>query len=154
MPGALAGNKFIRSDIHGLLDAAEDAQKALWLACRSYARNLLSRGDREPQGRDITGFVAQMPSISCYWSTLEAKFHAILQAYTLEKNSDEIELEWIQELRAALKDSWEKHRASVSMGDAWAIRAVVKAEGPVSKKVIELDATIDDFKKRLDKESI
>ena len=110
-------------------------------------------GDRKPEGKDISGFVSQMPSIPCYWSTLEAKFHAILQAYTLEKNPDEIELEWLQEVRAALKDSWDQHRASVSMGDAWAIRALVKAEGRVFRKIKELDETIADFKKSLNKEN-
>ena len=93
-----------------------------------------------------------MPSIPWYWSTLEGKFHALLQSYTLEKNADEIQLEWLQEVRTAIKDSWEQHRPSVSMGDAWAIRALVKAEGPVSKKVQELDASITDFKKSLKKE--
>lgn len=152
LPGALAGDKSIRSDIRGLLDAAEDSQKALWSACSSYARYLLSRGDRKPEGKDISGFVSQMPSIPCYWSTLEAKFHTILQAYTLEKNPDEIEREWLQEVRAALNDSWERHRASVSMSDAWAIRALVKAEKFVFRKINELDKTIADFKSGLSKE--
>ena len=96
LPGALAGDKYIRSDIRRFLDAAEDTQKALWSACSSYARDLLSRGDRKPEGKDISGFVSQMPPIPCYWSTLEAKFHDILQDYTLEKDPDEIELAWLQ----------------------------------------------------------
>jgi len=154
LPTALAGDKYIRSDIRRFLDAAEDTQKTLWLACSSYARDLLSRGDRKPEGKDINAFVSQMPSIPYYWSTLEAKFHAILQAYTLEKDPDEIELEWLQELRAALKDSWEQHRAAVFMGDAWAIRALVKAEGRVSKRIKELDKTIADFQKNLNKENL
>ena len=44
---ALAGDKYIRSDIRRFLDAAEDTQKALWSACSSYARDLLSRGRPE-----------------------------------------------------------------------------------------------------------
>jgi CRISPR system Cascade subunit CasA len=66
----------------------------------------------------------------------------------------EIELDWLQEVRAALKDSWEQHRASVFMGDAWAIRALVKAEGRVSEKIKELDKAIADFKNSLNKERI
>jgi len=153
LPGALAGDKSIRSDIRRFLDAAEDTQTALWLACKSYARDLLSRGNRKLEDKDIKAFVSQMPSIPYYWSTLEAKFHAILQAYTLEKDPDEIELEWIQELRATLKDSWERHRASVFMGDVWAIRSLVKAEGHVSRRIKELDKTIADFQKSLNKEN-
>jgi CRISPR system Cascade subunit CasA len=147
---ALAGDKYIRSDIRRFLDAAEDTQKALWSACRSYARDLLSRGDREPDGKDTSGFVSQMSCIPWYWSTLEAKFHAVLQAYTLEANPYAIELAWLQEMRAALNDAWEQHRALVSVGDAWAIRALVKAEGRVSRRIKELDKTIADFKKGLE----
>jgi CRISPR system Cascade subunit CasA len=153
-PTALAGNKCIRSDIRRFLENAEQTQKALWSACSSYARNLLSRGDRKPESKDISGFVSQMPSISWYWSALESRFRAVLQAYTLEKNTDEIELEWLQGVRNALKDAWEQHRASVSTGDAWAIRALVKAEGRISGKIKELNESIVDFKKSLNKENI
>ena len=154
LPGALAGDKSIRCDIRHLLDTAEDTQKALWSACSSYARDLLSRGDRKLEGKDINGFVAQVPSIPCYWSTLEATFHEVLQAYTLETNPDEVELKWLQAVRAALKDSWERHRASMSMGDAWAVRALVKAERPISRKIKELNKTIADFEKSLNKENL
>ena len=147
LPGALAGDKYIRSDIRALLEAAEETQKVLWLACKSYARHLLGRGDREPKDKDITGFVSQMQSIPCYWSTLEAKFHAVLQDYTLEKDPAEIELAWRKEVRDALADSWERHRAAVSMNDAWAIRALVKSEGRVSAKIKELNEIIADLAK-------
>ena len=154
LPGALAGDKYIRSDIRRFLDAAEDTQKALWSACQFLcSRSSQSRETGNRKVRTSADLFLQMPSIPCYWSTLEAKFHAILQAYTLEKNPDEIELDWLQEVRAALKDSWDQHRASVSMGDAWAIRALVKAEGRVFRKIKELDETIADFKKSLSKEN-
>jgi len=48
LPEALAGDRFIRTDIRQLLSAAEETQKSLWLACCSFARDLLSRGEREP----------------------------------------------------------------------------------------------------------
>jgi CRISPR system Cascade subunit CasA len=147
LPRVLAGNKYIRSDIRRLLDAAEDAQKALWSACSSYARHLLSRGDRKPEGKDISGFVSQMSSIPRYWSMLEAEFHDILQEFTQDADSDEIELDWLLAIRAALNDAWDQNRASVAMSDAWAIRALVISEGRIFAKVRELDATIADFKK-------
>ncbi|MCZ7626724.1 MAG: hypothetical protein M5R38_13935 [Candidatus Methylomirabilis sp.] len=44
--------------------------------------------------------------------------------------------------QGTLKKAWGQHRASVSMGDAWAIRALVKAEGPVLRKLKELNDEI------------
>ena len=161
LPEALAGDKFIRSDIRRFLDAAEDAQRLLWSACFSFARDLLIRGERNSDTRDSKGvkkdvkkIVSQMPSIPWYWSTLEAKFHEILQDYTLEKNPDEVELKWMSAVRVALDDAWRQQQASVSMGDAWAIRALVKAERLVSDKLKELDKVIANFKKSLSKEDV
>lgn len=142
LPEALTGDCFIRTEIRQLLKDSEDAQKNLWLACRSFARDILSRGDREPAGKDISGFVEQMPVNSWYWSTLESRFHEILREYTLERDSEDIRWEWLKSVRDTLKTAWEQHRASVSMGDAWAIRALVKAEGPVQNKLAELNNEI------------
>lgn len=142
LPEALTGDRFIRTEIRQLLKEAEDAQKGLWLACRSYARNLLSRGDREPDGNDIKTFVAQMPTDSWYWSALETHFHEILQRYTLERDPEDIRCQWLRFVKDTLDKAWEQHRASVSMGDAWAIRALVKAEGPIRAKLRELDEEI------------
>jgi CRISPR system Cascade subunit CasA len=142
LPEALAGNNDIRTEIRRFLTDAEDAQKSLWSACSSYARNLLSRGDREPVKKDISRFVEQMPVNAWYWSTLESRFHEILRDYTLERNPDEIRCQWLKFVRDTLKTAWEQHRTSVSMGDAWAIRALVKAERPVFRKLKELKAEI------------
>lgn len=142
LPEALAGDGFIRTEIHQLLREAEDAQKFLWRASCSYARDLLSRGKREPVANDIKAFVQQMPTNSWYWSALEARFHEIMQEYTLERNHDDIRCQWLTFVRDTLREAWRQHRASVSMGDAWAIRALVKAEGPVRAKLGELDEEI------------
>ena len=142
LPDALTGDRFIRTEIRQLLRDSEDAQKNLWQACRSFARHLLSRGDRKPSGKDISSFVEQMPLTSRYWSNLESRFHQILREYTLERSSEEIRYQWLKSVRDILKQTWEQHRASVSMGDAWAIRALVKAEGPVFRKIKELNDEI------------
>jgi len=142
LPQALAGDRFIRSEIHQLLADAEDAQKSLWAACRSFARDLLSRGEREPAGKDISGFVKQMPVNPWYWSTLESHFHEILREYTLKKDFEDIRCQWLKSVRGTLRTAWEQHRASVSMGDAWAIRALVKAEVSVFRKLKELNEEI------------
>jgi CRISPR system Cascade subunit CasA len=142
LPEALGADRFIRTEIKQLLTDAEEAQKCLWLACRLFARDILSRGEREPAGKDVGGFVEQMPVNSWYWSTLESRFHEILREYTLEQDSDDIRHQWLKSIRDTLTKAWDQHRASVSTGDAWAIRALVKAEGPVRRKLKELNEEI------------
>jgi CRISPR system Cascade subunit CasA len=142
LPEALTGDRFIRVEIRQLLKDSEDAQKSLWSACSSFARDLLSRGDRNPDGKDIKKFVKQMSANSWYWSTLESLFHEILSEYTLDRDSDDIRCQWLKSVRGTLRSAWEQHSASVSMGDAWAIRALVKAEGPVQRKLKELKEEI------------
>jgi CRISPR system Cascade subunit CasA len=144
LPESLAGDRFIRTDIRQFLTDAEDAQKSLWIACKSFARNLLSRGEREPFGKDISRFVEQMPVNSWYWTTLESCFHEVLREYTLDRDPDDIRCQWLKSVRDAIQDAWRQHSASVSTGDAWAIRALVKAEGQVRRKLKELT---DEIKK-------
>jgi CRISPR system Cascade subunit CasA len=84
----------------------------------------------------------QMPLNPWYWSVLESRFHEILREYSLDRESDDIRRDWLTSVRDALKKAWEQHRASVSMGDAWAIRALVRAEKPVDDKLKELKREI------------
>ena len=142
LPEALAVRFSVRTEIRQLLQDAEEAQKSLWAACRSFARDLLSRGDREPAAEDIKGFIKQMPVIAWYWSTLESRFHEILREYTLDRDPEDIRCHWLKSVRETLSKAWEQHSASVSTGDAWAIRALVKAEGPVLRKLKELNDEI------------
>lgn len=142
LPEALQSDRFIRTEIRQLLTDAEDSQKSLWLACRSFARNLLSRGEREPTGKDIGAFVEQMSVSPLYWSALESRFHEILREYTLERDSEDIRWQWLKSVSDTLRKTWEQHCTSVSMGDAWAIRALVKSELPVLCKLKELNKEI------------
>jgi CRISPR system Cascade subunit CasA len=142
LPESLAGDHFIRTEIRQFLTDAEDAQKSLWLACKSFARDLLSRGEREPFGKDISRFVEQMPVNSWYWSTLESRFHEVLREYTLDRDSEDIRCQWLKSVREILRATWGQHSASVSTGDAWAIRALVKAERLVLRKLKELNDEI------------
>jgi CRISPR system Cascade subunit CasA len=138
LPAALVSDRYIRTEIRQLLTDAEDAQKSLWSACRSYARDILSRGSREPAGKDISAFVDQMPVSPWYWSTLESCFHSVLHDYTVEIGPDVIRYRWLIDVRNAIKSAWEQQCTAVSTGDAWAIRALVKAEKPVRRKIKEL----------------
>lgn len=143
LPEALRENVYIRSEIQGYLEQAESSQNSLWGACCSFARASLAHGDRKVREEDVQNVVKQIPSIPWFWATLEARFHEILQSYTLVRISDDIEMEWLTAVRNALRDAWEKHRASISLDDAWAIRALVKAEGPIRRKIKELDKLIN-----------
>lgn len=142
LPGALAGNNSIRVHIRQLLADAEDAQRFLWAACASFARDLLSRGERKPAKEDVTKFVKQMAVTDWYWAVLESCFHEVLCDYTLDRDFEDIRWQWLKSVRDTLKTAWGQHRAHVSMGDAWAIRALVKAEAPVRRKLKEFDAEI------------
>ena len=142
LPEALAGNKSIRVHVRQLLAEAENAQKVLWTGCASFARDLLSRGDRKPAKDDIKKFVRQMAVTDWYWSVLESCFHEVLFDYTLDRDSEDIRWQWLKSVREILDAAWERHRASVSMGDAWAIRALVRAEEPVQRKLKELTEEI------------
>lgn len=142
MPEVLASDRSIRTEIRQLLMDAEEAQKALWLACRSYARDLLSRGDRVPDKKDIREFVGQMSAIPWYWSTLESCFHEILREYRLDSDPDDIRHLWLKAVRSALNQAWKQHSDLVSTGDAWAIRALVKSEEQVNRKLENLTTEI------------
>ncbi len=164
LPTAIAGDKNIRSEIRGFLKLAETCGDTLVGALREIAKALITKGDRElmhdkwAAGRwrpgDVSKFIGKRTNegvplqAAKYWSTLEAKFHEILHAYALEQNPDEIEHRWLQEVRAALIRAWDEHCTALSIGDAWAIRALVKSDRRVSGKIKELDATIADFKKK------
>jgi CRISPR system Cascade subunit CasA len=149
LPQAMLSDRAIRTEIRQLLADAEDAQKALWQACRQFARDLLSRGEREPDGKDVSKFVEHMPVNANYWSRLEAVFHDTLHHYTLERGPDAIRLDWLKAVRAALREVWAQHTASVSMGDAWAIRALVRAEGRINKQLKTLNDEIQGYERHL-----
>lgn len=141
-PEALAGDRPVRGEIERLLVDATDAEKSLWSACRAFARYLMGRGERKPAAKDIKGFVRQLSASSWYWSTLESRFHDVLSEMTLERDSEDIRRGWLTSVRGALSMAWERHRASVSTGDAWSIRALVKAERPILRKLGQLDEEI------------
>lgn len=145
LPEALLGDRSIRSEIHLLLADAEENQQALWRACRSFARDLLSRGERDPDAKDISRFVEQMPVSSAYWSALEAAFHEVLRGYTTDSDPDDIRLTWLKTVRSTLLEAWRRHAASVSTGDAWALRALVRAETAIDKQLGALNKEIEQY---------
>lgn len=142
LPEALSGDRNIRHDIHNILSDAEKSADELNKSCQVFARYMLGHGERKVEKADVYNFVAQLTALPHYWSTLEFRFHEILREYTLERDPEEIRCQWLKSVRDTLRQAWGQHRASVSMGDAWAIRALVKAEGPVLRKLKELNEEI------------
>ncbi|MES2354822.1 MAG: type I-E CRISPR-associated protein Cse1/CasA [Pseudomonadota bacterium] len=138
LPDALASDRFIRTEIHQLLADAKNAQDSLWMACCVFARNLLSRGDRNPDKKDVSSFVKQMPVIPWYWAALETHFHEVLNEYISSRDHDDIRSQWLKFVRDTLKAAWHQHRISVSIGDAWTIRAICKANSHVQSRLTEL----------------
>jgi len=149
LPEALLGDRAIRSEIHQLLADAEGSQQALWRACKSFARDLLSRGEREPDGKDVSRFVEQMPVSPAYWSTLEAAFHDVLRHYTFDSDPDAIRHGWLKTVLKTLREAWQQHAASVSTSDAWAIRALVRAEAHINKQVGALNKEVKQYETHL-----
>lgn len=154
LPGALAGDKYIKSDIRRFLETAETGDKQIYIACYRYATALLRKGGQKPDKSDIKNFIASMTPISVYWSLLEPSFHDALHNFTIDCNPDEIEVCWLQAVRAAISKAWEQHRIAVQSGDAWTIRALVKSEQSVTRKINELTKKIDEFNRALKTEEV
>ncbi len=153
LPGALARNKYVRSDIQRFLSHAENVQKSLWLAAAGFAKDILTHDDqRLPAKEDVRRVVAQMTCVSTYWSVLEAKFHEVLQSFSIEADPELIELEWKQAIVDALDIAWKGHQASVSTGDAWTIRALARAERKIAHARKRLITDISESRKIFEQE--
>jgi CRISPR system Cascade subunit CasA len=142
LPEAISGDRNIRHDIRDFLEEAKGAGDELNSACEAFAKDILRHGERKVEKKDVHDFVEQLTVLDQYWSALESRFHEILQDYTLQKGFEDIRCQWLTSVRNALKAAWRQHSASVSTGDIWAIRALVKAEGPVLRKLVELNDEI------------
>lgn len=141
-PASLAHDRQIRHELERLLIIAEEGHEALRSASARFARFLLSRGARQPAKADVRAFVRQLLGSAGYWSVLEAAFHEALNAVTLGVEEDELLRQWFQSVKGALSDAWAQQHSSVATGDVWTIRALVKAERPVLRKLMELKEEI------------
>jgi CRISPR system Cascade subunit CasA len=146
LPSAITKDRYIRGDISSYLVFAEDVGETLIKSFESFAKDILRHGDRKVEVKDVQNFVSQITAIPHYWSTLEAKFHEVLSAYTIEKKPEEIFSDWLVAVRNALSDSWKLHQRSIDGSDAWAIRALVKAEDIIAKEITELNKKIQTLK--------
>ena len=93
-----------------------------------------------------------MPCIPAYWSSLEAAFHALLHSYTAEANPEAIRRIWLLSVRDALSEAWALHRQAARTGDAWAIRALARAEGFIGAELKKVDTIVREIDAYLEKE--
>ncbi len=149
LPRALSSEVDVRFSVQSILAVTEDSASELRSALWTFYRFILVRRQKEKGSSLRKEEVLQIGKMAdaamplhLYWSTLESRFHELLSAYTIDCDFDEIRWQWLKSVRDAVAQSWEQHRSSVSMGDAWAIRAIVKAERPVLNKLKELNDEI------------
>ncbi|MDA8431300.1 MAG: type I-E CRISPR-associated protein Cse1/CasA [Geobacteraceae bacterium] len=149
IPIALSGDKNFRTTIRTYLDLAEDGAESLRSSLWKYHRHLLNRNEQKREDdlskeerAQISKMVYAVGTLQNYWGTMEIRFHEILRECTLDRDSEDVRCQWLKSVRDSLQSSWEQHSSSVSMGDAWAIRALVKAREPVQNKLTELNAEI------------
>ena len=161
LPERLASDVHVRSEIRQLLTDAEQTESALDAALRDWAKSMITKCDRELQndkwasGRWIPGDVSKAigktspdtppaPALT-YWSAVEAAFHDMLRLYTAESDPETIRHGWLKTIRQALHDAWQRHAASVAISDAWAIRALVRAEAHVNRQRKALEREIQKY---------
>ncbi|EKD82161.1 MAG: hypothetical protein ACD_39C01457G0005 [uncultured bacterium] len=148
-PSRIKEDHNIKQEIKTLLEKSEESQSSLWNACRIFSQATLCRGTRDIRETDIKSFINQMSVIPTYWSEMESNFHRILDKFKFGGDEEEIELFWLQAIKRAISSSWNLHRNAVSGGNAWAIRALVKADGIIHKKLSELGREINAIKSNL-----
>ncbi len=143
LPKLVAGDPCVRHDIHDFLQRAADVASTLNRACRAYARRLLSRGERAVEKKDVTAFLRQMPSLSLYWTALEAEFHSVLGSYARGREPDAIHRDWLVSVRNTLSEAWDLLRGGITGSDAWGLRAFVRAEHIVAAKLSQIGREIE-----------
>jgi CRISPR system Cascade subunit CasA len=144
IPGSLAVRQDLRQQCRTLLDQAETTGKALAAGCASFARALISHGNRPPDPKDIKAALAQLPCLPAYWAALEAAFHGAVQAFRTEQDFYAVQRDWTLAVRKALKEAWGQQRSATQTGSAWALRAMAKAEGPILDEVKRLETAIQE----------
>lgn len=148
LPEALLSDKEIREDIRQLLSVVEDAGSSLRSSLWAFYKSVVTHGDRDLTKQETEALkkaVANSPTLQWLWSSLGSSFQDRLNEFKLDSDPDDIRLGWLKVVRAALRDAWEQHAASVSTGDAWAIRALVRAEGAIGKQLKFLNDEINKY---------
>ncbi|MEK7721146.1 MAG: type I-E CRISPR-associated protein Cse1/CasA, partial [Elusimicrobiota bacterium] len=152
-----------KSEIFEMLQLAEKTGDRLEKGIRNTGKFILTKTDSTKTIRelkpdkwkygklepgDLTKYLVSTGVVTHYWSILESRFHEILGDFAAGTDADIIRCRWLTYVRGALKTVWEQYAASIDSGDAWAIRALVKAERPVLEKLKELSVEIEKYQKQ------
>ncbi|BEH10634.1 type I-E CRISPR-associated protein Cse1/CasA [Geobacter sulfurreducens] len=155
LPINISENRYLKSEIHELLSLANDAGDSLEWSLRELAKSMITKGDRELlpdkwvagklKSGDVTKFVKSTGVLPQYWTLLESHFQTVLSSYALSHSSESIRCDWLKSVHNALHTAWSHYSSSLSTGDAWAMRAVVKASKPTRVKLAELKEEIEKY---------
>ena len=148
LPEAVQSDKGIREDIRQILSIVDDVGRYLRASLWTFHKSFVTHGGRDLTKRETAALkktVTNSPALHGLWSTLEAAFHDVLRHYTTKSDPDAIRLAWLKTVRSTLRDAWQRHAASVATSDAWAIRALVRAEAHVNKQVGALNKEIQQY---------
>jgi len=156
LPIGISESKHLKSEIHELLSLANDVGDSLEWSLRELAKSMITKGDRELMpdkwvaGKlkpgDVTKFVRGTNILPQYWTLLEPHFQTVLSMYAVGCSSDDIRCDWLESVQYALKRVWSDYSGALSAGDAWTLRAVVKASKPTQSKLKELKKEIEKYK--------
>ncbi len=135
LPHALQGERLLRRELEHLLAEADDTEASLRRACVAFARDLLSRGARAPDKRDLGRVVGGLPVLPRFWADLQLAFQDVLSGYSAQLEPDLIRERWIEALLSAMSAAWDAHRTSCSVSDTWTVRALVRAEAHIRRAV-------------------
>lgn len=158
LSGGVATDHFVQTEILARLAEAESAASALEGSLRELAKLSLARTGRALQedkwsaGKwrpgDVSKFLGKRtpegsPTAAAgYWSALEIHFHDMLQEYSSERDSEHIHRQWLWVVWENLNLAWIRHCKALATSSAWTMRALVKAEGPVRRKLRALKEEI------------
>jgi len=155
LPIGISEYKYLKTEINELLSLSNSAGDSLKWSLSELAKMMITKGDRElmpdkwVNGKfklgDVSKFIKATNVLPQYWTLLEPHFHTVLSMYAVGSNSEDIRRDWLKSIRSALRTAWGQYSSSLSTGDAWVLRAVVKASSPTRDKLKELKNEIEKY---------
>lgn len=112
MPEAIFSNLDARGTVQLAIRLAEDYSQPLIGACRTYAKKMLSTGERDPDMKDVSSFLKSATAIQDYWTGAEKGFHELLSAMDAQFDPDAAEEAWRKHLTRTIWRSWRNYMAS------------------------------------------
>lgn len=125
-----------RNIVEKALEGSEQRVSALWAALRSYARHLLSQGDRMPETKDISALTRSLGSEEALWSALGVAFDVLLRG--LDDDQDRALASFLAEATRLTRGAFASAIAS-AQGTARSLKARAIAERSLNLALQALD---------------